>query len=181
MLHEGILERNIEGVTTEEIEAHFSLLPERYFINTDEADIEQHLRMVNKLLSQIQSAESVGALVPIVEWHDDIDLSMSVVNVVTWDRAGLFYKLAGALSLAGVNIISTKAISRSDHISIDTFYIIEPGGGIVRSKEAKNIFNVRLKEALIENKDLFPALQEFEKKVEASSTNQAWMFITSCP
>jgi len=172
MLHEGILERNIEGVTTEEIEAHFSLLPERYFINTDEADIEQHLRMVNKLLSQIQSAESVGALVPIVEWHDDIDLSMSVVNVVTWDRAGLFYKLAGALSLAGVNIISTKAISRSDHISIDTFYIIEPGGGIVRSKEAKNIFNVRLKEALIENKDLFPALQEFEKKVEASSTNK---------
>jgi len=169
MLHEEMLHRNIEGISTEEIEAHFSLLPERYFINTDEADIDLHLRMVNKLLSQIQQAESVGALSPIVDWQDDIDLSMSVVNVVTWDRAGLFYKLAGALSLAGVSIISTKAISRNDHISIDTFYIIEPGGGTVRNPEAKEIFEKRLKEALIENVDLLPALKEFESKIAANS------------
>lgn len=172
MLHQGILERKIQGISSEEIEAHFSLLPERYFINTDEADIDLHLRMVNRLLSQIQSAESVGALAPIIEWQDDNDLSMSVVNVVTWDRAGLFYKLAGALSLAGVNIISTKAISRSDHISIDTFYIIEPGGGVVRNAEAKKIFMKRLEEALLENKDLLPALKEFEKKAAATSNDK---------
>lgn len=164
MLHEEILHRNIAGISTEEIEAHFSLLPERYFINTDESDIDLHLRMVNQLLAQIQRTESVGALTPIVDWQDDHDLSMSVVNVVTWDRAGLFYKLAGALSLAGVNIVSTKAISRNDHISIDTFYVIEPGGGIVRSAEAKNIFEKYLQEALVENKDLLPALLEFERK-----------------
>lgn len=172
MLHEEILQRNIEGISTEEIEAHFSLLPERYFINTDESDIDLHLRMVNQLLGQIQQAESVGALTPIVDWQDDHDLSMSVVNVVTWDRAGLFYKLAGALSLAGVNIVSTKAISRNDHISIDTFYIIEPGGGTVRSTGAREIFEKHLKEALIENKDLMPALREFERKAESESKNK---------
>lgn len=172
MLHEEILQRNIEGISTEEVEAHFSLLPEKYFINTDEADIELHLRMVNRLLSQIQQAKSVGALSPIVEWQDDIDLSMSVINVVTWDRAGLFYKLAGALSLAGVNIVSTKAISRNDHISIDTFYIIEPGGGTVRTPEARKIFERHLKEALIENKDLLPDLKELESKIASTSKDR---------
>lgn len=169
MLHQEILQRKIEGISTEEIEAHFSLLPERYFINTDEDEIALHLRMVNQLLSQIQAAESVGALAPILDWKEDDDLSMTVVNVVTWDRAGLFYKLAGALSLAGVNIISTKAISRNDHISIDTFYIIEPGGGVVRNPDAQEIFEKHLKEALVENKDLFPALQEFERKSASTS------------
>lgn len=172
MLHQDILERKIEGISTEEIEAHFSLLPERYFIHTDEDDIALHLRMVNELLSKIQTAESVGALAPVIDWKDDNDLSMSVVNVVTWDRAGLFYKLAGALSLAGVNIISTKAISRNDHISIDTFYVIEPGGGVVHNPEARGIFEARLKEALIENKDLLPALEEFERKNKSSKRDK---------
>jgi [protein-PII] uridylyltransferase len=31
-----------------------------------------------------------------------------VVNVVTWDRAGLFYKLAGAFSVAGLNILGRE-------------------------------------------------------------------------
>lgn len=167
MLHQELLERKIEGISDEEIEAHFSLLPERYFINTDQADIELHLRMVNRLLTQIQTAESMGTLAPIVDWHDDKDLSMTVVNVVTWDRAGLFYKLAGALTLADVNIVSTKAISRKDHISIDTFYIIDPDGGVVTNRNAREIFQQRLDEALIEEKELMPAIKEREAKIKA--------------
>ena len=42
MLHQEILEKKIEDISKEEIEAHFSLLPERYFINTDQEDIELH-------------------------------------------------------------------------------------------------------------------------------------------
>ena len=165
MRHQQILEKKIDGISEEEIEAHFSLLPERYFINTDQEDIELHLRMVNKLLTQIQTAYSMGTLTPIIHWHDDIDLSMTVVNVVTWDRAGLFYKLAGALTLAGVNIVSTKAITRKDHISIDTFYIIDPSGGAVSDKKARTVFEKRLDEALIQEKELMPAIDEREAKI----------------
>ena len=168
MLNQELVEQNIEGISHDEIEAHFSLLPERYFINTDQAEVELHLRMVNQLLMQIQSADSMGSLAPIVNWHDDIDLSMTVVNVVTWDRAGLFYKLAGALTLAGVNIISTKAISRKDHITIDTFYIMDPGGGVVTSANAQGIFEARLTEALLEEKELMEEISEREAKVLAS-------------
>lgn len=169
MLHQELIEQKIVGISEEEIEAHFSLLPERYFINTERADIELHLRMVNQLLKQIQTAESMAALAPIVNWHNDIDLGMTVVNVVTWDRAGLFYKLAGALTLAGVNIVSTKAISRKDHITIDTFYIIDPTGGVVSDKKAREIFQARLDEALIEDKELLPAINELEAKIMAKT------------
>jgi len=172
MLHQQILEKKTEGISEEEIEAHFSLLPERYFINTDQEDIELHLRMVNDLLTQIQTAYSMGTLRPIIHWHDDIDLSMTVVNVVTWDRAGLFYKLAGALTLAGVNIVSTKAITRKDHISIDTFYIIDPDGGVVSDKKALEIFEKRLDEALMQEKDLMPAINELEAKITAQTKNK---------
>lgn len=165
MLHQEILEKKIGDISKEEVEAHFSLLPERYFINTDQEDIELHLRMVNKLLTQIQTAYSMGTLAPIINWHDDIDLGMTVVNVVTWDRAGLFYKLAGALTLAGVNIVSTKAITRKDHISIDTFYIIDPSGGTVSDEKARKVFEKRLDEALIQEKELMPAIDEREAKV----------------
>ena len=165
MLHQEILEKKIGDISKEEVEAHFSLLPERYFINTDQEDIELHLRMVNKLLTQIQTAYSMGTLTPIINWHDDIDLGMTVVNVVTWDRAGLFYKLAGALTLAGVNIVSTKAITRKDHISIDTFYIIDPSGGTVSDEKARKVFEKRLDEALIQEKELMPAIDEREAKI----------------
>ena len=164
MLNKEILDRKIEGVSAEEIEAHFSLLPERYFINTDSDEIELHLRMVNQLLNQIQTAESVGALAPIIHWRDDIDMGMTIVNVVTWDRAGLFYKLAGALSLAGVNIVSTKAISRTDHITIDTFYVIEADGGPVSDKKTRSVFEGHLRDALIEGKELMTAIAELEAK-----------------
>lgn len=172
MLHTQISERAIEGVSPEEVEAHFNLLPERYFINTEAGEIELHLRMVHQLLTQIQSAESVGALAPIVNWHNDINLNMTVVSVVTWDRAGLFYKLAGALTLAGVNIVSTKAISRTDHISIDTFYIMDPDGGIVTNSKAEEIFSARLDEALIKGKELMPAIAELEARDKAKKKSR---------
>jgi [protein-PII] uridylyltransferase len=172
MLHKQLLQKKIEGISDEEVEAHFSLLPERYFINTHQDDIELHLRMVNRLLTQMQNADSMATLAPIIDWHDDIDLGMSVVDVVTWDRAGLFYKLAGALTLAGVNIVSTKAITRRDHITIDTFYVMDPDGGVVSNKKALGIFEQRLHEALIEEKELMPAIVELESKILAKTKNK---------
>ena len=164
MLNRELLARTIKGVSADEVDAHFSLLPERYFINTKVDEIELHLQLVSQLLGQIHAAESVGALAPIIHWRNDEDLNMTVINVVTWDRAGLFYKLAGALTLAGVNIVSTKAISRSDHISIDTFYVIAPDGGVVVDSKAEAVFQSHLEDVLVHGKRLHTAIDELEKK-----------------
>ena len=87
---------------------------------------------------------------------------------MTWDRAGLFYKLAGAFSVAGLSILTSKVISRSDHIAIDTFYVVEPNRGVVQSTRAQEVFAHTVEEALVHNKDLLPDILTQARRHAAS-------------
>ncbi|HEU5081499.1 MAG TPA: [protein-PII] uridylyltransferase [Opitutaceae bacterium] len=168
MKHQELVSQQIPGISPDEISAHFNLLPERYFIHTDTSEIALHIQMVNKLLHSISAADSVGSLKPVIDWKDDLNRSLTVVNVVTWDRAGLFYKLAGAFSVAGLNILGAKVISRTDHIAIDTFYVVEPGRGVVQNQAATETFAKTVDQALIANKDLYPDILAQAKKYSQS-------------
>jgi [protein-PII] uridylyltransferase len=168
MTQQELISRQTPGISTDEITAHFGLLPERYFIQTDADEIALHIQMVNRLLLSIADADSIGSLKPVIEWKDDLNRSLTVVNVVTWDRAGLFYKLAGAFSVAGLSILGAKVISRSDHIAIDTFYVVEPGRGVVQSAAAQETFARTIETALVANRDLYPEIVAQAKKLTAS-------------
>lgn len=168
MTQQELIEKTIPGISADEINAHFGLLPDRYFIHTDTAEIGLHIQMVNRLLRSITTADSVGSLRPIIDWKDDLNRSLTVVNVVTWDRAGLFYKLAGAFSVAGLSILGAKVISRTDHIAIDTFYVVEPGRGPVQSASAQEKFAKTIEEALVANRDLLPDIMAQAKKYAAT-------------
>jgi [protein-PII] uridylyltransferase len=168
MTQEDLISAHMPGISEDEIVAHFNLLPDRYFINTDAPEVALHLRMVNQLFKSISAAESVGTLRPIVDWKDDLNRSLSEVNVVTWDRAGLFFKLAGAFSVAGLNILGAKVITRGDHIAIDTFQVVEPGRGAVQSAAAQDTFVRNVEAALVANKDLYPEIVAQAKKIAAT-------------
>jgi [protein-PII] uridylyltransferase len=168
MTRQNLIAQNIPGISPEEITAHFSLLPERYFVQTDAPEITLHIQMVNQLLRSISAADSLGTLRPVIEWKDDINRSYTTVHVVTWDRAGLFYKLAGAFSVAGLSILSAKITTRIDHIAIDTFHVVEPGRGIVQNQQAMEIFRRTVEEALVNNKDLLPEITAQAKKLAAA-------------
>ena len=88
-------------------------------------------------------------------------------SIRSWNRAGLFYKLAGALTLAGVNIASTKAFSREDHISIDTFYIMDPSGGIVTDTTARKTFKAHCEESLMHGKRLAGEIERLEATMKS--------------
>ena len=166
--YQELVTQKIPGISADEITAHFHLLPERYFVHTDADEIALHIRMVNRLLTSITQADAVSSLKPVIDWHDDLNRSLTVVDVVTWDRAGLFYKLAGAFSVAGLSILSAKVISRNDHIAIDTFYVVEPGRGVVQSSRAQEIFAKTVEESLLSNKDLYPDIVAQAKKVRST-------------
>jgi [protein-PII] uridylyltransferase len=168
MTLQELMAKHLPGISDDEVAAHFSLLPDRYFIHTDAEEIALHVQMVHRLLTSITTADSLGTLRPVIDWRDDINRSVTVVNIVTWDRAGLFYKLAGAFSVAGLNILGAKIISRSDHIAIDTFYVIEPGRGVVQSAAAQEAFAKNIEAALVSNKDLYPEIVAQAKKLAAS-------------
>ncbi len=169
MTRQSLISRQIPGISPDEITAHFNLLPERYFIQTDAAEITLHIQMVHRLLQTIATAESLGALSPVIEWADDINRSYTTVHVVTWDRAGLFYKLAGAFSVAGLSILSARITTRTDHIAIDTFHIVEPGRGLVQNQKAMDLFARTVEDALVSNKDLLPAIAEQAKRYAAAT------------
>jgi [protein-PII] uridylyltransferase len=168
MTEQELIAKRIPGISDDEIAAHFSLLPDRYFILTDASEITLHIQMVNRLLKSITATDSVGSLRPVIDWKDDLNRSLTVVNVVTWDRAGLFYKLAGAFSVAGLNILGAKVISRTDHIAIDTFYVVEPGRGVVQNAAAQESFAKIIESALVSNSDLYPEILSQAKKIAAT-------------
>lgn len=164
MIYENLLSLKIEDVSQEEIHAHCNLLPERYFVHNSVEEIVTHIKLVNQLLRNINEAESLAALAPVIDWTDDFNRGHTVVTVVTWDRAGLFHRLAGSFSLAGLNIVSAKAINRMDHITIDTFYVCDTKGGIVQSKSAQEKFEKCLDLAVVRNKDLSKPILEESKR-----------------
>ncbi len=172
MLLRDLIAQTVPGVSADEITAHFNLLPERYFVQASPELIALHIGMVNRLLTTINAADSVGTLRPVVEWKNDLNRSYTLVNVVTWDRAGLFYRLAGALSVAGLNILSAKVISRADHIAIDTFRVIEPGHGPVQNQAAIDLFLKNVEASLVQNKDLLPDIVAQARRVRVSRLSQ---------
>lgn len=169
MIYEKLLAMDISDVSQEEIHAHCNLLPERYFVHNSIEEIIIHIKLVNQLLRSIQEAESLAALAPIIDWTDDFNRGHTTVTVVTWDRAGLFYRLAGSFSLAGLNIVSAKAINRMDHITIDTFYVSDAKGGIVQNKSARETFEQCLEISVVKNKDLTKRILEESAKQDRST------------
>lgn len=159
MIPKDTITELLPGVSEDEVQAHYNLLPERYFIYHNAEEVALHLRMIHNLLRKIAEAESLGSLVPVVEWHEDVNLGLTVVHVVTWDRAGLFFKLAGAFSVAGLSIVSSKALTRADHITIDTFYVVNEAGGLVRDARAKQLFESALESVLLHNRDLMSEIR----------------------
>ena len=95
------------------------------------------------------------------------------INIVTWDRAGLFYKLAGALTLSELVIISTRAISRKDHITIDTFYVVDLDGKYVSDPKIKNTFKEKVENALVHGKDLTEEINTLEQKYLQASIKES--------
>jgi [protein-PII] uridylyltransferase len=161
--------KKLSDLPREEIETHFNLLPDHYLTRNNVEEIVLHLKMINQLLKQVVEGDSAEALKPVVHWQNDLNLSMTVVNIVTIDRAKLFYKLAGAFKLAGFNIISSQALSRKDNITIDTFYVYEPQKGIVPNKTTQQIFNKYLEDTLVHGKDLLDDIIAYTKQTNKPS------------
>ena len=140
-----------QDVPEDEIEAHFTTMPPGYYLHAAPEDAAHHLRMIHRLIASVSAAEPDESLRPIVEWHDDAGSGQSLVTVVTWDRAGLFSRMAGAFAVAGINIASCRAFSREDDVSIDFFKVVLPLGKEPASKER---FTAALEKSLLGGTDL---------------------------
>jgi len=135
-----------------EVEAQFRLLPQGYFLHVGPEILALHLRAVHAHLLAAVGTDPDGSLMPQVAWTPAQRGAVDC-HVITWDRAGLFARLAGAFAVAGINIVSCRAFSRSDHLAIDLFRVSLPAED---PEGAKTRFVSALAASLVHQRDLLP-------------------------
>ncbi|MFA5189964.1 MAG: [protein-PII] uridylyltransferase [Verrucomicrobiia bacterium] len=145
--------RERSAMPKEEVAAHFEKMQRRYFLTFTAEEILRHLEIIHAFLQRAVSA-SRDSLMPQVLWTDKPDRGYSQVTVCTWDREGLFSKICGSFSFAGVNILNAHAYSRRDGIVLDVFNVAGVEGGIVSDREQRHQFERTLDRALDHGADL---------------------------
>jgi len=129
-----------QRITDEELDAHFSSLPQRYFEIYTPAQIQDDVEIVHRFMHRL-ILESQRALAPVTAWIDERDRGYSLVKICTWDRAGLFGKIAGSLSAAGLNILGAQIFTRADGVALDTFFVNDARTGKLAEREQREKFS----------------------------------------
>jgi [protein-PII] uridylyltransferase len=146
-----------QSLSEEELEAHFATLPPRYFQIASAREIVEELVSAHRFM-RLQISEEDKALIPVVNWHNEPDRGYNVVKICTWDRAGLFRKIAGSFSSAALNILTAQIFTRSDGIVLDSFYVTDARTGHLASPEERTKFEAVLEKALTGEEVDFKAL-----------------------
>ena len=123
-------------------------LPESYWIAETPDVIAGNLR----LLSQAGAAQIAVAARP------DPERDATLVTVVAPDEGGLFARIAGAISLAGANIVDARIHTGSDGIAIDNFLVSDPLGGPFDDPHRLERLEAEVRDALAGRRALGPAL-----------------------
>jgi [protein-PII] uridylyltransferase len=134
----------------EELKAHFSTLPARYFQIHSTRQIEEDLLLTHRFM-RLQITDADKPLSPVVNLHNEPDRGYSVVRVCTWDRAGLFSKMAGSLSAVGLTILSAQIFTRTDGIALDTFFVTDAFTGKLATAEQRDEFERLLARVLVDD------------------------------
>ena len=131
----------------EELRAHFAALPPRYFQIHSAKEIQDDLLLTHRFM-RLQVAEAESPLAAVVNWHNEPDRGYNAVKVCTWDRAGLFSKIAGSFSAAGLNILSAQIFTRADGVALDTFFVTDARTGNLVDREQRDEFEKLLNKVL---------------------------------
>lgn len=151
--HWDFIRERMNQIPEKQILDHFEKMPLKYIRYTPFDHIALHLDLVERV-----SKEKVA-----VTWRE-ASASFSEVTVCTQDQPGLFYKIAGTLSLNQINILSASINTRTDGIILDAFQVCDRGGKPVSDQERQQKMVEDLKLVLSGELDLNASLQkELEK------------------
>jgi [protein-PII] uridylyltransferase len=150
------------GLNEEEVEAHFATLPPRYFQTRTAKETVEDIVLAHEFM-QLQVADDESPLAPTVHWRNEPDRGYTAVKIGTWDRAGLFSKIAGSFSACGLNILSAQIFTRSDTIALDTLFVTDGRTGGLPPSETRKHFEELLSEVLTDDDIDLPVLISRQK------------------
>jgi [protein-PII] uridylyltransferase len=147
LLMEEVMRLGNGSVSVEELEALFATLPPRYFQIHTAREIFEDLLVAHRFM-RLQISEEDSPLTPVVNWHNEPDRGYNTVKVCTWDRAGLFTKIAGSFSAMGLNILSAQIFTRTDGIVLDEFFVTDAKTGSLADRAQRDEFEKLLNKVL---------------------------------
>lgn len=133
----------------EEVEAHFAKAPDTYWVAWDTDTLAYHADLLRRTEAEEPSLT--------IEFQDDEEGQATIVTVCTLDHAGLFARLAGALALAGANIVGARAFTLHNGYVIDSFWVQAGEGGFYREYDR---LRKRVRQVLTGDVQLADALQQ---------------------
>jgi [protein-PII] uridylyltransferase len=157
LLQDEVRKLLLSSITDEEIQAQFDHLPPRYFLIHSGKQIAQDVALTHRFM-HLQLEEAEHALEPIVTWHNEPDRAYTTVQICTWDRTGLFSKITGCLTAAGLNILGAQIFTRTDGIILDTFYVTDAKTGLLVDKNERAQFESLVQAALTKGVNLAPLI-----------------------
>ena len=95
--------------------------PAAYWLSLDTETLARHARIMRE-------AERTQAPIAL-DWRVDTYRAGTELTVYTPDHAGLFAKIAGAIAVAGGNIVEARIFTLSNGMALDAFWIQDAAGG----------------------------------------------------
>jgi len=118
---QAAVRQRLGDFTPEEIESFIAKGYPFYWRSFEPEVMARHARL-------IRAAEREGKLLT-VETQVDADRAITEVTLYTADHAGLFSRIAGALAIAGANIVDAKILTMQNGMALDTFTVQDQAGG----------------------------------------------------
>jgi [protein-PII] uridylyltransferase len=144
-------------ISDEELAAHFAALSPPYFQIHTTKEVLDDLELTHRFMQRL-IRENDRALSPVTAWMDEPNRGYNVVKICTWDRAGLFGKIAGALSAAGLNILSAQIYTRTDGVALDTIFVNDARTGNLAARTQHDKFAELVEKVLAGEAVDLPAL-----------------------
>ena len=118
-VHEA-LRRALPDWDDEGFAAHLARGTAAYWLSLDTETLARHARVVRE-------AERIQAPIAL-DWRVDTYRAGTELTVYTADHPGLFAKIAGAIAVAGGNIVDARIFTLSNGMALDAFWIQDTAG-----------------------------------------------------
>jgi [protein-PII] uridylyltransferase len=148
-----------------DVEAHLAKGYDDYWLSYDGPSHARHAQMIIK-------ADEKGRDITIAD-RIDTEREVSEVVIYTHDHAGVFARIAGAMSLTNATIVDARISTLAHGMALDTFWIQDASGGPFKKKESLKRLKRRIEDAL--NGKLQPS-KELQKAREQAMPSRTRVF-----
>ena len=127
----------------EEIEGHFSGMPERYLTFKEADEICRHLRIFRRFFEEGIHTEGPH-FEPTIEWIDHPEAGHAEVIICGWDRDRLLERISAAFLEAGINVLGADIYTRADDLALDIFRVSNHRSEPLPREKARKVFKDKL-------------------------------------